>query len=61
MISILLIQMQEAEIQFLREQNALEVNRAKSLSKIEASIQCHERVVDVSIRRSISSPPWSTP
>ena len=35
MISVLCFQSQEAEIQFLREQNELQIQRAKDLSNIE--------------------------
>ena len=35
--NMVVLQMQEAEIQFLKEQNELEINKAKELSEIEVS------------------------
>ena len=36
-INMIVLQMQEAEIQFLKEQNELEISKAKELSEIEVS------------------------
>ena len=37
MVSHFLLQMQEAEVQFLRKQNELEINKPKELSNIEVT------------------------